>query len=429
MGRVIEMRRSVLIGLGLGVFLLAGASAQELQWFKGNTHTHSLWSDGNDFPEMIADWYKKEGYDFLGISDHNILQRGEKAQSEKTISKRQRGIGRSAIEKYRARFGDDWIETRKVKEETYYVLKTLEEYRPLFEEEGKFLLLEAEEISNPKTVHINAINLGELIPPAKGADVREIMRASFAAVNEQEKRLGRPMMAHLNHPNFQMAISAEDIAHVIEEQFFEVYNGHPGINHMGYSGSPTDEQIWDIANTLRIAKLDAAPLYGVATDDSHTYHGGDVKPGRGWVMVRASELSADALVVAMKAGEFYGSSGVALEEIVFDAKKGELRIRIAADGDATFTTEIIGTEKGYDEAVEEIPASEKYPKAVRYRYSEDVGKTLATIEGREVVYTLTGKELYVRATITSSQRPPSPSFEGQYEQAWTQPVGWRGRDK
>lgn len=24
-------------------------------WFKGNTHTHSLWSDGNDFPEMIFD--------------------------------------------------------------------------------------------------------------------------------------------------------------------------------------------------------------------------------------------------------------------------------------------------------------------------------------------------------------------------------------
>ena len=34
---------------------------EEGRWFKGNTHTHSLWSDGNDFPEMIVDWYKKEG--------------------------------------------------------------------------------------------------------------------------------------------------------------------------------------------------------------------------------------------------------------------------------------------------------------------------------------------------------------------------------
>ena len=26
----------------------------ELRWLKGNIHTHSLWSDGDDFPEMIA---------------------------------------------------------------------------------------------------------------------------------------------------------------------------------------------------------------------------------------------------------------------------------------------------------------------------------------------------------------------------------------
>lgn len=35
------------------------------RYFKGNLHTHSLWSDGDDFPEMIADWYKTKGYDFF----------------------------------------------------------------------------------------------------------------------------------------------------------------------------------------------------------------------------------------------------------------------------------------------------------------------------------------------------------------------------
>jgi len=43
------------------------------RWFKGNTHTHSLWSDGDAAPEHIADWYKSHGYDFLVLSDHNIL--------------------------------------------------------------------------------------------------------------------------------------------------------------------------------------------------------------------------------------------------------------------------------------------------------------------------------------------------------------------
>ena len=31
------------------------------KWFKGNTHTHTLWSDGNDFPDMVAAWYLDQG--------------------------------------------------------------------------------------------------------------------------------------------------------------------------------------------------------------------------------------------------------------------------------------------------------------------------------------------------------------------------------
>src|SRR5687767_11689408 len=56
----------------------------ELRWFKGNLHTHSLWSDGDDYPEMIADWYKRQGYHFLGISDHNVLQQGDRWLEMKT---------------------------------------------------------------------------------------------------------------------------------------------------------------------------------------------------------------------------------------------------------------------------------------------------------------------------------------------------------
>jgi len=29
-------------------------SDSSLRWWKGNLHTHSLWSDGDEFPEMIA---------------------------------------------------------------------------------------------------------------------------------------------------------------------------------------------------------------------------------------------------------------------------------------------------------------------------------------------------------------------------------------
>jgi hypothetical protein len=50
--------------------------------------------------------------------------------------------------------------------------------------------------------------------------------------------------------------------------------------------------------------------------------------------------------------------------------------------------------------------------------------TYATIDGTECRYTLTGKELYVRAVITSSEAPVNPVWETQKQMAWTQPVGW-----
>ena len=34
------------------------------RWWKGNLHTHTFWSDGDDFPEMVAEWYRDNGYNF-----------------------------------------------------------------------------------------------------------------------------------------------------------------------------------------------------------------------------------------------------------------------------------------------------------------------------------------------------------------------------
>jgi histidinol phosphatase-like PHP family hydrolase len=49
-----------------------------LTWYKGNLHTHSLWSDGDAFPETAVSWYKEHGYHFIALSDHNILADHEK---------------------------------------------------------------------------------------------------------------------------------------------------------------------------------------------------------------------------------------------------------------------------------------------------------------------------------------------------------------
>lgn len=411
------MQRSIyilLLLLGVGAIVVfavlpkqPGEPTEEkaLHWFKGNTHTHSLWSDGNDFPDMIVGWYRERGYDFLALSDHNVLSRGERWMKVADVEKRRKVPGTPVLEKYLAKFGEEWVERRGEGADAEVRLRTLEEIRPRFEKPGEFLLIEGEEITDGfrnRPVHINAINLGEVIPPQKGASVVETMRNNLRAVAEQAEKLDRAILTHLNHPNFGWGITAQELAEVVEEQFFEVYNGHPGINHLGDENHPGDEQLWDLANAIRLRELNAPPLYGVATDDSHYYHGGDVSPGRGWVMVRAEKLEADLLVEAMKEGDFYASSGVVLEEVSFES--GKLSLRIAPRDETTFTTQFVGTRKGE---------------------GADPGEILATVEGLQPSYALKGDELYVRAVVTSSQAHPNPSFKDQKEQAWTQPVGWK----
>ncbi|MEN8866283.1 MAG: hypothetical protein ABF380_10005 [Akkermansiaceae bacterium] len=377
------------------------------RWFKGNTHTHSLWSDGNDFPEMIVDWYKKEGYDFLALSDHNILSRGEKWMSVKQIEKRRKKGDSGTVAAYRERFGKDWVELRGEAGDEEVRLKALEEFRPRFESEGNFLLIEAEEITDKFRqyhIHINAINLDEVIKPQGGDSVVDTMRNNLRAVKEQSERLGRPILTHLNHPNFHWSVTPQQLAEVVEEQFFEVYNGHPGINHLGDTEHPSDEAIWDMASTLRMLVHDAPPLFGVATDDSHNYHGGNVSPGRGWVMVWAEELDADQLVESMERGEFYASTGVELKEVTYDRGSRKHVIDITPVEGAEFETKFIGT---------------------RRSNPDETGAVFATISGTTAEYQLSGDELYVRAVVTSTHEHSNPSYSGQKEQAWTQPVGWR----
>ena len=427
---------------GLFILLLGSlipqASAEETQdaipaqpeprWWKGNLHTHTYWSDGDDFPEMIAEWYRTQGYNFLGLSDHNVLSEGIRWDK---LTKLQKKRGDIALDKYLNRFGTDWVETRGSREDDSLEvrLKPFSEYRSLVEERGKFLMIPSEEISDSAEgvpVHMNATNLAEVIQPLGGKTIREAMAANVRSVQEQAKKRGREIMIHLNHPNFRLAITAEDMAAVISERFFEVYNGHPGVGHLGDESHPPVERLWDIANTIRLGQLQAPPLYGVGTDDSHTYHGlpQNTSPGKGWIMVRATHLTPETLIRAIKRGDFYASSGVTLQDVVYDDEEEELKLSIEPAEGAEYTTQFIGTLTGYDATSE--PRTDKEGKPIRttQKYSPEVGQTLATVSGLNPSYKLTGKELYVRAVVTSTLPPVNPSFENQKRQAWTQPVGW-----
>jgi predicted metal-dependent phosphoesterase TrpH len=421
---------SLVFGIFMGTSEAVNADQPAARWWRGNIHTHSLWSDGNDFPEMIADWYRQKGYNFLALSDHNVLSQGDRWMKYDDIVKR--GYS-DALEKYRRRFGDDWVETRGAAGSADYEvrLKPLDEFRKLVEQDGQFLMIPGEEISDRAAgvpVHMNATNILEVIEPQGGTTVAEAIDNNLRAVEAQAKRSGREILVHLNHPNFGYAVTAEDIASVIRERFIEVYNGHPGVNHLGDEDHAGDERIWDIANTLRLAKLNAPPLFGVATDDSHHYNGQPGShPGRGWIMVRAAKLDAETLIKAIKAGDFYASSGVTLRDVRYDADKKSLQIEIEPEEGVEYTTDFIGTQINFDPASQPRVDAKGEPIRTTRKYSEDVGMVLSTNTGLTPSYQFTGSEIYVRAVITSSKSHHDPSFENQHQQAWTQPVGWQER--
>ena len=73
--------RSLALLVAVSGILLAGIRGPAAQigsggsgrWYKGNTHTHTLNSDGDSTPDDVAKWYREHGYQFLVLSDHNVL--------------------------------------------------------------------------------------------------------------------------------------------------------------------------------------------------------------------------------------------------------------------------------------------------------------------------------------------------------------------
>lgn len=141
-------------------------------------------------------------------------------------------------------------------------------------------------------------------------------------------------------------------------------------NNFSAGGRPGTEELWD--SLLSSGKV----LYGIAADDTHDYLGDftpdKAYPGKGWVMVRVSELTANAVCAALEKGDFYASTGVELADV--QITKREYRLTIKAYYDAAYTTQFIGKN----------------------------GQVLKQETGLKTAYTFKGDELYVRAKVLSS---------------------------
>lgn len=421
------------------VLLIAAVRADDgsggsSRWYKGNTHAHSLWSDGDTFPEMAADWYKSHGYDFLALTDHDCLMAGEKWVP---LDRGKHFVASSEMEKCLTRFGSNWLETRQQDGNREVKLKTYGELCAKLAEPGKFLLIQGEEISaksGDHNVHLNAINLAEPIAPKNEQSVVETLLLNLASVKEQAERLSRPILVQVNHPNWKdYDIVPEDLAQASTARFFEVCNGGgTEIHNVGDATHPSTEKLWDIANTIRIAKMKAPPLYGIAADDTHAYQQfapACANPGQAWIMVRAKQLSADALLDALRRGDFYASTGVLLRDVAYDANERAIFVKVQSEPGVHYTIEFVGSEKGVDPAaqpVEPNAANGQNSRRPGRKYSSEVGKVLAGVKGDSASYRLSGKELYVRAVVRSDKSiPNAPPGDIRKQEAWCQPVGWQ----
>ena len=385
--------------------LLCTASACDSgdRWYRGNTHTHSLWSDGDAAPEAVVGWYQEQGYDWLSITDHDVLLRGDRWF---TVDEGGR-LSPERVTKLRAEFGDDWVVTRDSGGANQMRLKTVDELRDRFEVPGSFLLVEGQEISDEsegKPLHFNVFNPAELVPAQGGENIRQTVEKNLAAVQQQAESSGRNMLVHINHTNWHWALTPEQLSLIEGTHLFEVYNGSTGCNNYGDSAHPGMDEVWDIANTIRLTQLDLAPLLGVANDDTHDYFDftpAKSHPGRGWIMVRADTLSTDAILDAMRQGDFYASTGVELKDVQIGPE--EYVVKIAAEKGLTYTTQFIGTRIAHG-----IPGK--------------LGIVLHETTERTAVYAYRGDEIFVRARVVSSRMQPHPAAgEEAPEYAWTQP--------
>ncbi len=310
----------ILISLVFGISGY-GQAVRTQNWYKGNTHTHTLNSDGDSTPDDVVKWYRQNGYNFLFITDHE------------------------------------------------YITNVV----PLNELLGKkdaFLVISAQEVTdrfNGKPYHMNGLGLTKVVTPNRLPGAVETLQKN---IDDVRAAGGVPQ---LNHPNFGWALMAADIKKLKNVRLMEIYNGHPLVNNLGGGGSPSVEQIWD--EILSSGQI----IYGIADDDSHYFKRiGDKAaptPGHGWVYVRAAELTAAAILASLDRGDFYASTGVELEDYSADAFG--ISIKIKEQRGSKYTVQFIGSggrvlkETFENPAVYKIVGNEGY---VRAKIIESNGK-------------------------------------------------------
>ena len=333
--------------------LLTPLIVHSATWHKGNTHVHTtLCGHADTTPNAVAQWYHDRGYNFLILSEHNKF------------------IDPSTVQ-----------------------LKG--------EVRSDFLLVPGEEVTGP--VHSTAMNVSRLVPwEFKDKNRSKVIQNHV----DETRKVGGAVI--LNHPNWGRAIHTHEISPVKNLYMFELYNAHPGVHSFGNAHRPSLEVLWD-------ALLEKGmTIYGVSSDDAHKLKKWGEKennPGRGWVMVRSKELTSKALTAAMLEGDFYSSSGVMLEKLVYGTSHIELSVNEKETECELASKFLFGR-----------PVKKGEP-GTTIEFIGLGGEILKEIAGLSGAYKAEGP--YIRAKVTRRVKKADGSLREYY--AWTQPVFTDGR--
>jgi len=352
--------------LFLAIIALTACTAHEKpQWYKGNTHTHSTFSDGDTDFKTVAKWYHDNGYHFLFVTDHNYPSKPDSI--------------------------------------------------PLpFAKRPDFILLPGNEVSDFYSIHTSALFTATPIPVGNYLKDRDISDEEFRAMpdvrvgilaNHVKSIIAAGGIPILNHPNFSNGVQIADILPVKALKHVELFNGHPQVFNWGKENHSAVEIKWD--SILIQGHL----MYGVASDDLHQLQkiGREfANPGRGWIMVNVASLTAENIKNGIQSGNFYASTGVFLKD--YNTEKNI--IRVVVDEKATQN---------------ELKAGRGYPrkdlKGVSPGFTIDFvgynGKILKSVSALKANYKIQPNDYYVRVRI-SYNIDQGGSFDTYY--AWTQPV-------
>lgn len=280
--------RTTLSSLALcAIFALIPAQAQTLNWYKGNTHTHTINSDGDSTPADVAKWYRENRYNFLFITDHEHVT-------------------------------------------------NVAGLNELHGKAGTFIVISGQEVTDSydrKPYHMNGLGISSAVMPNKLPGAVETLQKN---IDDVVKAGG---IAQINHPNFGWALTADELIKLQNYTLLEIHNGHPLVNNLGGGGVPSAEAMWD--SVLTSGKR----VFGVADDDSHYFKRiGDPAaptPGQGWIYVRAAELTPAAILTSLKRGEFYASTGVELSD--YQVRSKQITVTVKEERWSKYRIQFIGS--------------------------------------------------------------------------------------